>query len=210
MSKISLGAWNVRGLNDPLKQKEVHSMIKVHRLGMMGVVEAKVRPENIDHVVKRCFPHSWSFLHNAYNDSVARIILGWDPQLFTVDMIHSSSQLLVVKDKILIDKIQELNRKVYYNNLATKGNLIHHENVELYKKVNLLHHKKKKKELCRKEQAFRTFPQVYGTREINGGNRNSLLTSSLSFGEDLHVPVHLQLRQPKQQNYETARAIKLG
>ncbi|XP_058217721.1 MADS-box transcription factor 23-like isoform X3 [Rhododendron vialii] len=81
------------------------------------------------------------------------------------------------KDQMLIDEIQELNRK---------GNLIHHENVELCKKV-------------------------YGTREINGGNRNSLLTSSLSFGEDLHVPVHLQLRQPQQQNYETpARATKLG
>ncbi|KAI8550215.1 hypothetical protein RHMOL_Rhmol06G0087400 [Rhododendron molle] len=69
---------------------------------------------------------------------------------------------------------------------SRKGNLIHHENVELYKKV-------------------------YGTREINGGNRNSLPTSSLSFGKDLHVPVHLQLRQPQQQNYETpARATKLG
>ncbi|KAI8561587.1 hypothetical protein RHMOL_Rhmol04G0351900 [Rhododendron molle] len=72
-------------------------MIKVHRLGMMGVVEAKVRPENMDHAVKRCFPHNWPFLHNASNDSVARIVMGWDPQLFTVDMIHSSSQLLVVK-----------------------------------------------------------------------------------------------------------------
>ncbi|KAF7142119.1 hypothetical protein RHSIM_Rhsim06G0069700 [Rhododendron simsii] len=90
------------------------------------------------------------------------------------------------KDQILIDEIQELNRK---------GNIIHHENVELYKK----------------SKAFCTFPQVYGTREINGGNRNSLLASSLSFGEDLHVPVHLQLRQPQQQNYETpARATKLG
>ncbi|KAI8551077.1 hypothetical protein RHMOL_Rhmol06G0156800 [Rhododendron molle] len=66
-------------------------------------------------------------------------------------------------------------------------------------------------ELYKKEQAFRTFPQVYGTKEIKGGNRTSLLTSSLSFGEDLHVPVHLQLHQPHQQNYETqARATKLG
>ncbi|KAE9448543.1 hypothetical protein C3L33_19550, partial [Rhododendron williamsianum] len=61
------------------------------------------------------------------------------------------------------------------------------------------------------EEAFRTFLQVYGTREIIGGNRNSLLTSSLSFGEDVHVPVHLQLHQPQQQKYETpARATKLG
>jgi len=81
------------------------------------------------------------------------------------------------KDQILIDEIQELHRK---------GSLIHHENVELYKKV-------------------------HGTREINGGNINSLLTNNLSFGEDLHVPVHLQLCQPQQQNYETsARATKLG
>ncbi|GAV85404.1 SRF-TF domain-containing protein/K-box domain-containing protein [Cephalotus follicularis] len=81
------------------------------------------------------------------------------------------------KDQVLIDEIQELNRK---------GNLIHQENVELYKKV-------------------------YGTRDVNGANKNSLLTNGLSIGEDSHVPVHLQLRQPQQQSYETpARARNLG
>ncbi|XP_057490246.1 MADS-box transcription factor 23-like [Actinidia eriantha] len=80
------------------------------------------------------------------------------------------------KDQILIDEIQELNRK---------GNLIHHENVELYKKV-------------------------YGPREIYGANRSALLSNSLS-GEDSRVPVLLQLCQPQQQNYETpASATKLG
>lgn len=81
------------------------------------------------------------------------------------------------KDQILIDEIQELNQK---------GNLLHNENVELYKKV-------------------------YGTREVNGTNRNAF-TNGLSIGEDLHVPIHLQLCQPQQQNYETtpARATKLG
>lgn len=53
--------------------------------------------------------------------------------------------------------------------------------------------------------------QVYGTREVNGTNRNAF-TNGLSIGEDLHVPIHLQLCQPQQQNYETtpARATKLG
>ncbi|RVW56205.1 Agamous-like MADS-box protein AGL16 [Vitis vinifera] len=52
---------------------------------------------------------------------------------------------------------------------------------------------------------------VYGTREVNGTNRNAF-TNGLSIGEDLHVPIHLQLCQPQQQNYETtpARATKLG
>lgn len=52
--------------------------------------------------------------------------------------------------------------------------------------------------------------QVYGTREMNGPDRNLLLTNSLGMGEDSHGPVHLQLSQP-QQNHETlARATKLG
>ncbi|KAI5588926.1 hypothetical protein POPTR_005G150501v4 [Populus trichocarpa] len=53
--------------------------------------------------------------------------------------------------------------------------------------------------------------KVYGTREVNGANRNSLLTNGLGMGEESHVPVHLQLSQPQQQNYDTpASATKLG
>ncbi|XP_034891548.1 MADS-box transcription factor 23 isoform X2 [Populus alba] len=79
------------------------------------------------------------------------------------------------KDQILMDQIQELNRK---------GNLIHQENVELYQKV-------------------------YGTRDVNRANRISLLTNGLAIGEESHVPVHLQLSQPQQQNHDTP-ATKLG
>ncbi|XP_021642386.2 MADS-box transcription factor 23-like isoform X2 [Hevea brasiliensis] len=81
------------------------------------------------------------------------------------------------KDQILMDEIQELNRK---------GNLIHQENVELYKKA-------------------------YGAGNINGVNRDYLRTNGLGIVEESNVPVHLQLSQPQQQNYDTqARATKLG
>ncbi|GMI82764.1 AGAMOUS-like 16 [Hibiscus trionum] len=81
------------------------------------------------------------------------------------------------KDQILMDEIQELTRK---------GNLIHKENIELYKKV-------------------------YGTRDVNGTNKELFVTNGQSIEEDPHVPVHLQLSQPQQQNYETpTRATKLG
>ncbi|XP_058180059.1 uncharacterized protein LOC131298595 [Rhododendron vialii] len=39
---IKLGAWNIRGLNDPLKQKEVRSLILVNNFSLMGVVETKI------------------------------------------------------------------------------------------------------------------------------------------------------------------------
>ncbi|KAL2317591.1 hypothetical protein Fmac_031467 [Flemingia macrophylla] len=81
------------------------------------------------------------------------------------------------KDQLLMDEIQELNQK---------GNLIHQENVELYKKV-------------------------YGTKDESETNRNSVLANGLGIGEDLQVPVNLQLRQPQQQPYKApSGTTKLG
>ncbi|KHG27826.1 hypothetical protein F383_15815 [Gossypium arboreum] len=95
------------------------------------------------------------------------------------------------KDQILMNEIQELNRK---------GNIIHQENVELYKKVNLI-----------RQENNELYKKVYGTRDVDGANKDSLLTNGLGIGEDSQVPVCLQLCQPQQQSYETpTRATNLG
>ncbi|XP_011652595.1 MADS-box transcription factor 23 isoform X5 [Cucumis sativus] len=66
-----------------------------------------------------------------------------------------------------------------------KGNLIHHDNMELYKKV-------------------------YGTKDANGAHISSI-TNGLSVGEDAGIPINLQLSQPQQQDNEAPeRATKLG
>ena len=65
---------------------------------------------------------------------------------------------------------------------------------------------------CKNQPQQKSFAsQVYGTRDVNGANKDTLLTNGLGIAEDSHVPVQLQLSQPQQQNYETpAKATKLG
>ncbi|KAK9758363.1 hypothetical protein RND81_01G225300 [Saponaria officinalis] len=96
------------------------------------------------------------------------------------------------KDQLLIDEVQERNQK---------NNLLHQENLELYKKVSLI--TQENSELQKK---------LYGTREVNGTNRNAFLTNNLDIGEDRSGPiVCLQLCQPQQQGTEdTERIAKLG
>ncbi|KAK6130745.1 hypothetical protein DH2020_035503 [Rehmannia glutinosa] len=95
------------------------------------------------------------------------------------------------KDQVLMDEIQELNRK---------GNLIHQENLELYRKVTLV-----------RQENTDLYKKVYGTRDATREDSNSFITNSLSIGEDPHAPICLQLCQPQQKNHETpSGAMKLG
>ncbi|CAN1825808.1 Agamous-like MADS-box protein AGL16 [Linum perenne] len=42
--------------------------------------------------------------------------------------------------------------------------------------------------------------KVYGPRDANGSNRNSLLINCFAIQEDSHIPVHLQLSQPRDED----------
>ncbi|XP_009612442.1 MADS-box transcription factor 23-like isoform X2 [Nicotiana tomentosiformis] len=77
------------------------------------------------------------------------------------------------KEQILTDEIRELNQK---------GNLIHQENIELYKKVS--------------EQGCGSEP--------NGGVQ---ATHAISKGYDVHAPISLQLSQPQTQKSVTSTSV---
>lgn len=111
-----------------------------------------------------------------------------DLQNLETQLEMSLREVRTRKDQILTDEIKELSRE---------GNLIHQENVELYKKANLIC------ELHRKK--------VYGTAEMNAGTGYTLIPCSYNNKEDSNVPIDLQLSQPEHQTYETpARITKSG
>lgn len=58
---MKIAAWNIRGLNNPLKQKEVCSFIQSQKLCFMSVVETKVRRDCLAATAVRSFPSQWSF-----------------------------------------------------------------------------------------------------------------------------------------------------
>ncbi|KAG5536812.1 hypothetical protein RHGRI_024293 [Rhododendron griersonianum] len=119
---VKVGSWNIRGLNDPLKQKEVRSVILANMFSLFGVVETKVRGENIQSTMAVCLPHSWKAVHcwkavhNYTTGPVARIFLGWDSAVFSVSPVFTSDQLIVVEVDLIQDKRNFLLSVVYGHN----------------------------------------------------------------------------------------------
>lgn len=64
----------MRGLKSPMKQKEVRSVILANKFTLMGVIETKVRLENI---------------YNNSTSPFARIFLRWDSSVFEVSTISN-------------------------------------------------------------------------------------------------------------------------
>lgn len=82
---------NVRGLNSPLKQHEVVSLMKKNKVDVCGLVEAKLHASKVEKMQGFRLKH-WKFLMNVDASSSARIVLFWNPSTIQVDFVASSVQ----------------------------------------------------------------------------------------------------------------------
>ncbi|KAJ0548751.1 putative RNA-directed DNA polymerase [Helianthus annuus] len=90
----SLAAWNIRGLNHPLKQKEVRQLIKDNNLHVCAILETHVNTLNVQNVCKNLFA-SWSWANNAVHcNKGIRIMVGWDVNLVDVMVLAQSDQVI--------------------------------------------------------------------------------------------------------------------
>lgn len=86
-------AWNVRGLNSPLKQKEVMSFLLKSKCGLVGLLETKVKPQNFSKVYTNVF-QGWCVASNIHMHKGGRIILLWLDSHFQVDVKFTSPQCI--------------------------------------------------------------------------------------------------------------------
>ncbi|XP_026378158.1 uncharacterized protein LOC113272552 [Papaver somniferum] len=93
---IKIGGWNIRGLNDPLKQVEVSNFIQVNKLAMVGIVETHVQEANKSRI-RNNICHSWSLVDNYSLDPSGRIWVGRNKEVMTVNVLHTCFQAIFLE-----------------------------------------------------------------------------------------------------------------
>ncbi|KAJ0021146.1 hypothetical protein Pint_31804 [Pistacia integerrima] len=90
MSKIA--SWNVRGLNQPTKQKEVRVFMNYIQIGLCALLETRIAYPKIHSVFDKVFCR-WHWISNAeYGSRGCRIVIGWDPEEYYVNLQDMSDQ----------------------------------------------------------------------------------------------------------------------
>ncbi|KAJ8419453.1 hypothetical protein Cgig2_030899 [Carnegiea gigantea] len=89
----NLTSWNVRGLNWPNKQAEVKLFLQSNKVGLVGLLETKVKVKNIEKVAASIF-HGWNWVHNFSLNATGRIWVAWHPRAFDLEVLHLSEQFI--------------------------------------------------------------------------------------------------------------------
>ncbi|XP_048496207.1 uncharacterized protein LOC125495509 [Beta vulgaris subsp. vulgaris] len=89
-------SWNVRGLNNKTKQIEVRNFISSHNVKLFGLLETRVKAPNLGSVYNNVCS-GWCFSHNLSCHKNGRILIGWCPNSFTVDILQVNSQYIHCK-----------------------------------------------------------------------------------------------------------------
>ena len=91
MARIS--SWNVRGLNWPNKDEDVKIFLREKDIGLVGLLETKVKEKNVDRIADNMF-RGWRWQHNFHLNSKGRIWVAWRPQHYTVQILSIAKQYI--------------------------------------------------------------------------------------------------------------------
>jgi len=83
----SIIAWNIRGLNWPNKQEDLKTFLHTNKVGMIGLMETKIKMTNDRIVAIRSFP-GWRWDNNSTPTIKGRVWIAWQPRSYDVHVIQ--------------------------------------------------------------------------------------------------------------------------
>jgi len=76
-------SWNIRGLNWTNKQEDLRSLLHMNKVGMIGLMETKIKMENDSRTAARAFPR-WKWDNNSTPNIKGRLWIAWHPRQYDV------------------------------------------------------------------------------------------------------------------------------
>ena len=115
--------WNVRGLNSPLKQHEVATILNKRKVDVCALVEVKLSRSRLNDMNKIRFP-KWNTISNANSSVKARIVVLWNSDTTSLEVLNESAQGMNIKIRSLIHQTCFQVCFVYgYNSIAQRRGL---------------------------------------------------------------------------------------
>jgi len=86
-------AWNIRGLNWPNKQADLRTFLHTNKIGMIGLMQTKIKVENDSKIAARAFPR-WKWENNSTLQIKGRIWIAWHPKMYELQVLHKTDQIM--------------------------------------------------------------------------------------------------------------------
>ncbi|XP_022846184.1 uncharacterized protein LOC111368907 [Olea europaea var. sylvestris] len=90
---MKIGAWNIRGLNRPLKQNGVRHFMKQHDVDVMGILETKLGELKLNRVMRNKF-NGLMQVNNFLTHKAGRILILWNPSKVKLEVLETASQVI--------------------------------------------------------------------------------------------------------------------
>lgn len=90
---MNIACWNVRGLNKPLRQREVVCFLRSNNVALVGLLETRVKQNKAGNA-RKLFGPTWQFVNNYSSAINGRIWVGWDASRVSFQPLSDTDQVL--------------------------------------------------------------------------------------------------------------------
>lgn len=112
LGMVRIMCWNIRGLNAPNKQREVKSLCRNEEVGLVGLLETKVKRNKIVDIATKIF-EGWQYITNLDAHYNGRVLIGWRPDFYNIVPIIIDAQIVTCEVKYIPTQITCIISFVY-------------------------------------------------------------------------------------------------